>query len=126
MDRARLASAKAEAEALFAASDYDALFRFYLEARRGIPPERVVFHRAAACRRIREAALLSVRESAERADAIEGETDGETIWIVRGLSRAQMVDVLLHEALHGACTLDNREICEKDEHQVIRQLGDEW
>ncbi len=42
------------------------------------------------------------------------------------MSAEWLVGTLLHEALHGAATMDNREICEKDEHQVIRQLGDDW
>ena len=130
MDRTRLAVAKAEAEALFASAGYDVLFRQYLATRRGIPPERVVFHRDAACRRIREAALLSVRESAERRDAIEGETDGETIWIVRGLDHDQMVGVLLHEALHDTAFVARatRAGAEKglsceEEHRFLELVG---
>ena len=35
------------------------------------------------------------------------------------------VGTLLHEALHCLAMIDNKEICAKDEHQVIRELGDD-
>ena len=38
-----------------------------------------------ACRRIREAVYLSHAETSERVEEINGETDGDTIWLMRRL-----------------------------------------
>ena len=71
-----------------------------------------------------------------------GESNGFTIWISRMkmsdeelvcivvcrmlmLITVLQVGTLLHEALHCIAMVDNKEICEKDEHQVIRELGDD-
>ena len=75
----------------------------YLCGRHGIPEERLVFDVAEARQRVRDAVLLSRDESQEREDEISGETDGETIWIVRGMSLEDAVTTLLHEAMHDSC-----------------------
>lgn len=67
-----------------------------------VPAESVVADVEHARARVRDAVLLSRDESRERRDEILGETDGETIWIVRGLSMDETVTTLLHEAMHDS------------------------
>lgn len=58
-------------------------------------------------------------------DALYGESDGITIWISSiKMSDEELVGTILHESLHNICTINNKEMCEKDEHAVMRQLGD--
>ena len=59
-------------------------------------------------------------------DEIYGETDGDTIWISPlKMSYEYIVGTLLHESLHHICTFNNKYICDKDEHYVMRLLGDD-
>lgn len=76
-------------------------FRAHL-GRHKVPVERVTFDYDDAVRRIREAVLLPHAESRAREDEISGETDGDQIWIVRGLSLDDCVETLLHEAMHDS------------------------
>ena len=59
-------------------------------------------------------------------DDIYGETDGYTIWISPiKMSYEYIVGTLLHESLHHICTFNDNYICDKDEHYVMRLLGDD-
>ena len=59
-------------------------------------------------------------------DDLYGETDGDRIWICANkMSEEDLVSTILHECLHGITTFNDKEICEKDEHYVIRLLGDD-
>ena len=58
-------------------------------------------------------------------DELYGESDGITIWISSiKMSDEELIGTILHESLHNICTINNKEMCEKDEHSVMRQLGD--
>merc|ERR1711874_393541 len=75
-----------------------------------------------------QAAIQRVKNAKLQPDNDErfGESDGFTIWIARmKMSDEELVGTLLHEALHCLAMIDNKEICAKDEHQVIRELGDD-
>ena len=91
-----------------------------------VPPESVVVDVARTRARVRDAVLLSRDESRERKDEILGETDGETIWIVRGLSMDETVTTLLHEAMHDSVFIRRatrssarKGLSEEFEHQII-------
>tara|TARA_E500000178_G_C16841798_1_gene670954 strand:- start:34 stop:504 length:471 start_codon:yes stop_codon:yes gene_type:complete len=59
-------------------------------------------------------------------DDLYGVTDGYTIWISPiKMSYEYLVGTILHESLHHICTFDNKSICGKDEHYVMRLLGDD-
>lgn len=62
----------------------------------------------------------------KESDEIYGESDGEKIWISEvKMSDEYLVGTILHESLHHICTLDGKDICEKDEHYVMNYLGDD-
>jgi hypothetical protein len=77
-------------------------FKTYLTSKMRIEESLLLCDLEGARRRVREAVLLSRSESEERRDEICGETDGEVIWITRGLSLSECVDTLLHEAMHDS------------------------
>lgn len=77
-------------------------YRRHLRDKYKIGSERLHFDLEGARRRLANAVLLSVSESSERQDEISGETDGETIWILRGLSHDDCVETLVHEAMHDS------------------------
>jgi len=55
-----------------------------------------------------------------------GESDERGIWICKNkIDYAELVGTILHEALHYFAFFNNKEICEKDEHYVMRILGDD-
>eukprot|EP01083_Nonionella_stella_P004334 12513_1 len=55
-----------------------------------------------------------------------GEADDENMWITAcQLSDEGLVGTILHEALHYIATFNGKDICEKDEHFVIKLLGDD-
>ena len=57
---------------------------------------------------------------------MHGESDYETIWISKNkISDAELLGVIIHEALHYFATFNDQEICEKDEHFIMRNLGDD-
>lgn len=100
----RTVLARAKREALETLDDPRFLadpFRDHL-LRRGVATDRLVVDVEGARRRVREAVLLSHAESDERRDDIYGETDGDTIWVLRGLSPYETVTTLLHEAMHDS------------------------
>ena len=56
---------------------------------------------------------------------IYGESDGEQIWISSvKMSNETLIGTILHESLHNICTINNKDICEKDEHAVMVDLGE--
>eukprot|EP01084_Bolivina_argentea_P273644 466174_1 len=58
-------------------------------------------------------------------DETYGEADEDMIWVTEApLSDEGLIGTILHEALHFMATLNGKEICEKDEHSVIKVLGD--
>lgn len=74
----------------------------------------------AACVKIENARM------SPESGGLHGESDGDTIWISKNkINDAELLGVLLHESLHYCCTMDGRDICEKDEHRVMRALGDD-
>ncbi len=55
-----------------------------------------------------------------------GESDFDTIWIsANKLSDDHLVGTILHESLHYLATFNKNDICEKDEHYVMRLLGED-
>merc|ERR1712080_565300 len=59
-------------------------------------------------------------------DETYGEADEDNIFITEApLSDEALIGTILHEALHFMATLNGKEICEKDEHTVIKALGDD-
>ena len=59
-------------------------------------------------------------------DDIHGESDFYTIWIsANKLSDDELVGAILHESLHYLATFNGKDICQKDEHYVMRLLGDD-
>ena len=105
-------------------------FREVLHRKYGVRPERVVFERDEALGRIRDAVLLPRAESAERGEEISGETDGETIWIMRDLDHEDTVDTLIHEAMHDSVFVvretrggRKRALTCEDEHDAIARAG---
>jgi hypothetical protein len=104
-------------------------FATHLAETYGIPRECVMFDYEAAAQRVKDAILLSPAESKARQDEINGETDGETIWITRGLSLDDCVETLLHEAMHDSVFLkrntrsgERKGLSCEVEHDVIYQL----
>jgi hypothetical protein len=77
-------------------------FQGYLGYRYKVHGDHVVFDYEGAKDRVKDAVLLSNVESQERKEEIYGETDGETIWILRGLTFEECVQTLLHEAMHDS------------------------
>lgn len=60
-------------------------------------------------------------------NGLHGISDGSTIWISKNkINDAELLGVLLHESLHYCCTFNGNDICEKDEHRVMRMLGDDF
>ena len=59
-------------------------------------------------------------------ESLYGESDGERIWIAKEkVNDAYLLGTMLHEALHYAARINNKYICEEDEHRVFRALGDD-
>ena len=55
-----------------------------------------------------------------------GWSDDEKIWIPSvKMNDTFLLGILLHEALHYCCTFDGKDICSKDEHYVMRLLGED-
>ena len=59
-------------------------------------------------------------------DGLYGESDGEQIWISAiKMSNEALVGTILHESLHNICTINGKDICEKDEHAIMNSLGEQ-
>lgn len=100
MSRTRFASAKRDACERLDRADVLEHAAAYLQWRCRVPRTRVVFDAADARRRIAAAGFLSVAEA--RARNIWGMTDGDGIWVTRGLTYEATVETLMHEALHDS------------------------
>lgn len=54
-----------------------------------------------------------------------GFSDEEKIWIPTiKMNDTFLLGILLHESLHYCCTFNGKDICSKDEHYVMRLLGE--
>ena len=69
-------------------------------------------------------------ESSERVDEINGETDGDSIWLMRRLDDELLLSTLLHEALHDSVFVERvtrsglrRTLSESDEHAIMDSVG---
>ena len=69
-------------------------------------------------------------ETTERADEINGETDGDAIWLMRRLGDGLLLNTLLHEALHDSVFVERatrsglrRTLSESDEHAIMEIVG---
>ena len=58
-------------------------------------------------------------------ESVYGMTAAGTIWITpMKMSDELLIGTLLHEALHDICTINGNVLCERDDHHVLRALGD--
>jgi hypothetical protein len=58
-------------------------------------------------------------------ESVYGMTTAGTIWITpMKMSDELLIGTLLHEALHDICTVNGKVLCERDDHHVLRALGD--
>lgn len=92
--------------------------------------DSIYFDLSDARRRIRDAVLLGHTESHERQHEISGETDGDTIWLVRGMGQCHTTNTLLHEALHDSVFVlrntrrgNKRALTCECEHRAMRLTG---
>lgn len=100
--RTTLLSAKHAALSVFTPERIFTAFEEYLLKHYRLSSDLLHFDLEGARNRLANAVLLSVNESIERQDEIYGETDGETIWILRGLSLEDCIETLIHEAMHDS------------------------
>ena len=69
--------------------------------------------------------ICSAKLGGENEDCY-GESDEKQIWIFKNkIPYDTLVGTILHEALHYFAYFNKKEICEKDEHDVMRALGDD-
>jgi hypothetical protein len=58
-------------------------------------------------------------------DELYGASDGVQIWISAiKMSSETLIGTILHESLHNICTINGKDICEKDEHIIMKSLGE--
>ena len=58
-------------------------------------------------------------------EGLYGESDGVQIWISSvKMSNEALIGTILHESLHNICTINGKDICEKDEHSIMESLGE--
>ena len=131
MSRGILLEAKTAALTVFTPDLILTAFQERLREKYKIPSEDLYFDFKGAQQRLANAVLLSVAESEERKDEIYGETDGETIWILRGLSLEECVETLIHEAMHDSVFIkrstrsgEHKPLSCEVEHDVIYGLLD--
>ena len=75
-----------------------------------------------------ESAIHRVNTAKVKRDNDEdyGEADDEGMWISAcQCPDDELVGTILHEAIHYLATFNGKDICEKDEHFVIKMLGDD-
>lgn len=96
---------------------------------KGVPTHAVYYDREGSERRIRDAVLISHAESMERFDEISGETDGDTIWIIRGMGFDDVVETLLHESMHDSVFIrrstrsgTTKGLSEEMEHSIMENI----
>jgi hypothetical protein len=69
--------------------------------------------------------LRNVTFTRSSSDTAWAESDGTQIWIYRHkMSDEKLLGLLLHESLHCIATINRQDICMRDEHRILRQLGD--
>ncbi len=57
---------------------------------------------------------------------IYGYSDGYSIWVSAiKMSNEALVGTILHESLHNISTINGKDICEKDEHTIMKSLGEQ-
>jgi hypothetical protein len=129
--RTTLLSAKCAALTVFTPETIFTAFEHYLYSKYKLTSDKLFFDYEGAKRRLENAVLLSVNESTEREDEIYGETDGETIWILRGLSLEECIETLIHEAMHDSVFIkrttrsgEHKPLSCDLEHEVIYGLLD--
>ncbi len=89
-------------------------------AKRYSKPPRIELHIEQAVEKVRNARVTY------DSDDLHGESDDVRMWIPAAkMNDTYLFGTMLHEALHYICTLDGNDICEKDEHYVMRLLGDD-
>jgi len=80
----------------------------------------ITYDYEAAYRRVRSTKLCPSN------DYCYGESDESGIWICKNkIDYPELVGTILHEALHYFAYFNKKEICEKDEHYVMKILGDD-
>ncbi len=58
-------------------------------------------------------------------EELYGESDGFQIWITAiKMSNESLIGTILHESLHNICTINGKDICEKNEHAIMKSLGE--
>tara|TARA_B110000008_G_C16952550_1_gene556880 strand:+ start:1185 stop:1592 length:408 start_codon:yes stop_codon:yes gene_type:complete len=69
--------------------------------------------------------VMNARVTGESGE-MHGESDDYRIWIPKNKANDTLLfGTLLHESLHYICTFNGKDICSKDEHYVMRLLGDD-
>ncbi len=59
-------------------------------------------------------------------ECLYGYSDGYQIWISAiKMSNEALVGTILHESLHNIATINGKDICEKDEHAIMKSLGEQ-
>ena len=129
MSREMMQKAKETALALLSEELVFPMFRYHLTGRYRVPADQIVFNLQDARRRIREATYLPLQESKERFAELRGETDGDMIWVTRGLDFEDTVDTLLHEAMHDSVFIrratrsgDMKGLSCELEHQIMDDI----
>ena len=113
-------------------------FRAFAAQQRGKPPTAVEFDARAAVKRLRTTVLGMEEENPERlaehprsyrlADIwwCYGESSTDTIWISNSVPMAfdELLNTLIHEALHDTTRVDGEFLTCNEEHEVMFLLGD--
>ena len=75
-----------------------------------------------------ERAILMVENSTLYTDdeCLYGYSDGYSVYISAiKMSNEALVGTILHESLHNIAMINGKDICEKDEHTVMKSLGEQ-
>ena len=89
-------------------------------AKRYSKPPKIELHIEQAIEKVRNARVTYESED------LHGESDDYRMWIPAAkCNDTYLMGTMLHEALHYICTFDGSDICSKDEHYVMRLLGDD-
>ena len=75
-----------------------------------------------------ESAISMVENSTLYTDdeCLYGYSDGYTVYISAiKMSNEALVGTILHESLHNIGTINGKDICEKDEHTIMKSLGEQ-
>ena len=59
-------------------------------------------------------------------ECLYGYSDGYSVYVSAiKMSNEALVGTILHEALHNIGTINGKDICEKDEHTIMKSLGEQ-